>query len=623
MQTVNSADETLQCLHIGALSRTTASTQMNTQSSRSHAIFTILIKQQRISTDQDDPDGIETLSAKFHFVDLAGSERLKRTGATGDRAKEGISINCGLLALGNVISALGDTCKKSLHIPYRDSKLTRLLQDSLGGNSKTVMIACVSPSDRDFMETLNTLKYANRARNIKNKVTINQDKSVRTISQLKQQLGQLQLELLEYKQGKRIIDPNGVEQVNDMFYENTMLQDEVNNLRIRIKVMQETIDTLTRKNTQLLGEKAMNDWVNFDKEHIEELVQDYIKEIESLRINLLEANITSDHLRKQLQKFQDSSYLQSSINDEIPSLIEEAKRKLEKEKSLLLKSGSLVFSDVSDNSEDDSQTDDKEYKTKLNDELLSLTNDIDMKQKLIDELELSQRKMQNMRQHYEDKLLQLQAKIRATQDERDKILNSYLPQQEESDSVKKIKNEYSRKLSEMQKEMKKLQLAQKEHTRLLKMHNQNENQLRAYKSDLLDMKQAKVKLINKMKEESQRHKEAESKRVKEIAQLRKESRKNENVIKSMEAERRIKEQVLKRKQEEISLLRRIQRNKYTKLPQDNKYREKATKLKWRKLERLINNIITSNRGIIEEEIRMENFLERREALGNIFHVINF
>lgn len=74
------------------------------------------------------------------------------------------------LALGNVISALGDRTKKGNHVPYRDSKLTRLLQDSLGGNSKTLMIACISPTDRDFMETLNTLKYSNRARNIKNKV---------------------------------------------------------------------------------------------------------------------------------------------------------------------------------------------------------------------------------------------------------------------------------------------------------------------------------------------------------------------------------------------------------------------------------------------------------------------
>lgn len=102
-------------------------------------------------------------------MDLAGSERLKRTMATGDRAREGIAINSGLLALGNVISALGDKSKKSSHVPYRDSKLTRLLQDSLGGNSRTLMIACVSPNELDFVETLNTMKYANRAKNIKNR----------------------------------------------------------------------------------------------------------------------------------------------------------------------------------------------------------------------------------------------------------------------------------------------------------------------------------------------------------------------------------------------------------------------------------------------------------------------
>lgn len=262
LKTVTSTQEALQCLRVGALSRTTASTQMNTQSSRSHAIFTLHIKQQRlVPSEEGDTNEFETLTAKFHFVDLAGSERLKRTGATGDRAKEGISINCGLLALGNVISALGDKSKKALHIPYRDSKLTRLLQDSLGGNSQTVMIACVSPSDRDFMETLNTLKYANRARNIKNKLTINQDKSSRTITQLRQQIAQLQLELIEYKQGKRIIGTDGTETVNDMFYENNMLQGEVNNLRTRVKAMQETIDVLTLKNTNLLAEKAVGNWI--------------------------------------------------------------------------------------------------------------------------------------------------------------------------------------------------------------------------------------------------------------------------------------------------------------------------------------------------------------------------
>lgn len=193
---VKSPESTLQCLHKGALCRQTGSTNMNAQSSRSHAIFTIYIKQQRVvqidnghfmeteTTDENRPDNevelknqeFETLTAKFNFVDLAGSERLKRTGATGDRAKEGISINSGLLALGNVISALGDKNKRALHVPYRANRLTRLLQDSLGGNSRTLMIACISPSDRDFIETLGTLRYANRAKNIRNKVVANQGK---------------------------------------------------------------------------------------------------------------------------------------------------------------------------------------------------------------------------------------------------------------------------------------------------------------------------------------------------------------------------------------------------------------------------------------------------------------
>ncbi|KAG1826831.1 kinesin domain-containing protein [Suillus subaureus] len=129
---------------------------------------------------QDDDEGGEwtTIVSKFHFVDLAGSERLKRTAAAGERIKEGISINSGLLALGNVISALGDPSRAkshtNSHVPYRDSKLTRLLQDSLGGNAHTLMIACVSPTEWNIGETVNTLKYANRARNIKNRAIVNE-----------------------------------------------------------------------------------------------------------------------------------------------------------------------------------------------------------------------------------------------------------------------------------------------------------------------------------------------------------------------------------------------------------------------------------------------------------------
>ncbi|PKY45981.1 kif21a protein, partial [Rhizophagus irregularis] len=169
---VSNPDELLGQLQKGSLYRTVASTDMNMVSSRSHAIFSVILKQTGIESleenkENDDPPAQKSLTpkvtSKFHFVDLAGSERLKRTNSIGDRAKEGIAINGSLLALGNVICALGDESRKVTHIPYRDSKLTRLLQDSLGGNSQTLMLACVSPSDSNFMETLNTLKYANRA----------------------------------------------------------------------------------------------------------------------------------------------------------------------------------------------------------------------------------------------------------------------------------------------------------------------------------------------------------------------------------------------------------------------------------------------------------------------------
>ncbi|XP_071686695.1 kinesin-like protein KIN-4A [Rutidosis leptorrhynchoides] len=198
---VKTLKEMTDCLEHGSLSRATGSTNMNNQSSRSHAIFTITLEQMRKpnSGDNNSNDSMcdEYLCAKLHLVDLAGSERAKRTGSDGMRFKEGVHINKGLLALGNVISALGDEKKRKegAHVPYRDSKLTRLLQDSLGGNSRTVMIACVSPADINAEETLNTLKYANRARNIQNKPVVNRDPVSSEMLKMRQQLEFLQAEL--------------------------------------------------------------------------------------------------------------------------------------------------------------------------------------------------------------------------------------------------------------------------------------------------------------------------------------------------------------------------------------------------------------------------------------------
>jgi hypothetical protein len=171
--------EILKYMRMGDNSRTVASTKMNDTSSRSHAVFTIMLKQ--IHHDYHTDETTERL-ARIRLVDLAGSERAKATEATGQRLREGGNINKSLTTLGRVIAALADPKHARMHnkqranrdvVPYRDSILTWLLKDSLGGNSKTAMIACIAPSDYD--ETLSTLRYADQAKHIRTKAIVNQD----------------------------------------------------------------------------------------------------------------------------------------------------------------------------------------------------------------------------------------------------------------------------------------------------------------------------------------------------------------------------------------------------------------------------------------------------------------
>ena len=160
----------------GVARRAVGATGMNAESSRSHAVLCVTVR-------VDFGDGGRGKVAKLQLVDLAGSERVTRTGLEGEQLKEGIGINKGLLCLGNVIQALSakpsaardDSGKEPapVHVPYRESKLTRLLRDSWGGNSQTVMVACVSPAERDVDDSLSTLRYASRARRITNRVRPN------------------------------------------------------------------------------------------------------------------------------------------------------------------------------------------------------------------------------------------------------------------------------------------------------------------------------------------------------------------------------------------------------------------------------------------------------------------
>ncbi|XP_014864992.1 PREDICTED: kinesin-like protein KIF21A isoform X2 [Poecilia mexicana] len=618
-RTVTSAAEMMQCLKLGALSRTTASTQMNVQSSRSHAIFTIHLCQVRVcSPDNNDNvtdnrlandseiDEFETLTAKFHFVDLAGSERLKRTGATGDRAKEGISINCGLLALGNVISALGDRSKRSTHVPYRDSKLTRLLQDSLGGNSQTVMIACISPSDRDFMETLNTLKYANRARNIKNKVMVNQDRASQQISALRTEIARLQMELMEYKTGKRVLGEDGMEGINDLVHENSMLQTENNNLRVRVKAMQETIDAQRTRLTQILSNQAGQVLAKAGEgnEEIGNMIQNYIKEIEELRAKLLESEAVNEGLRKNLSRASARSSLYTgpasfpssaliAPEKEASDVIEMAKKNLQKLKKMeKKKKKSVVKEELPDNDQErsneeaegdasghedgedadgeeedfdiegeetseGSDSEELDEKENVQADLANITCEIAIKQKLIDELENSQRRLHTLKQQYEQKLMMLQNKIRDTQLERDKVLhNMGSVESGTEEKAKKIKAEYERKLSSMNKELQKLQSAQKEHARLLKNQSQYEKQLKKLQQDVTEMKKTKVSLMRQMKEQQERSRAAECRRNREIASLKKDQRRAELQVRQLEAQKRQQELILRRKNEEVTALRR-------------------------------------------------------------------
>ncbi|XP_078195049.1 kinesin-like protein KIF21A isoform X19 [Callithrix jacchus] len=642
-RTVNTESEMMQCLKLGALSRTTASTQMNVQSSRSHAIFTIHVCQTRVCPQIDADNAtdnkiisesaqmneFETLTAKFHFVDLAGSERLKRTGATGERAKEGISINCGLLALGNVISALGDKSKRATHVPYRDSKLTRLLQDSLGGNSQTIMIACVSPSDRDFMETLNTLKYANRARNIKNKVMVNQDRASQQINALRSEITRLQMELMEYKTGKRIIDEEGVESINDMFHENAMLQTENNNLRVRIKAMQETVDALRSRITQLVSDQANHVLARAGEgnEEISNMIHSYIKEIEDLRAKLLESEAVNENLRKNLTRaaargpyFSGSTFSPTilSSDKETIEIIDLAKKDLEKlkrkekrkkkrlqkleesnreERSVAAKEDntdtdqekkeekgvseresneleveeSQEVSDHEDEEEEEEEDEDdieggessdesdseSDEKANYQADLANITCEIAIKQKLIDELENSQKRLQTLKKQYEEKLMMLQHKIRDTQLERDQVLQNLGSVESYSEEkAKKVRSEYEKKLQAMNKELQRLQAAQKEHARLLKNQSQYEKQLKKLQQDVMEMKKTKVRLMKQMKEEQEKARLTESRRNREIAQLKKDQRKRDHQLRLLEAQKRNQEVVLRRKTEEVTALRR-------------------------------------------------------------------
>lgn len=243
-------------MQAGKKNRSVGATLMNQTSSRSHSIFTIVVE-----CAESDARGDHIRVGKLNLVDLAGSERQSKTGATGDRLKEATKINLSLAALGNVISALVDG--KSSHVPYRDSKLTRLLQNSLGGNAKTVMCANAGPADYNYDETISTLRYANRAKNIKNKPKINEDPKDAMLREYQEEIKRLKGQLEASSRGV-IIDENGKEimshNAKNEIVEKIVEREVIREVRVGISEKEmEEIRRKTQEEKQVLMKQAQDD----------------------------------------------------------------------------------------------------------------------------------------------------------------------------------------------------------------------------------------------------------------------------------------------------------------------------------------------------------------------------
>lgn len=244
---VSSVENVLDYLAKGARTRATAATKMNDQSSRSHAVVTLQIKQQVVSSLDSNADTREKHSV-IKLVDLAGSERAGTSGATGERLKEGGNINKSLVTLGRVISTLADQAtSRNVHavVPYRDSILTRLLQNSLGGNSRTAMIACIAPDAANQDQTLSTLRYADQAKRITNKAHVNQDLISQETHEVRFVNMQRELNELRQQLATKNSDSNDAKLAKLVqFYE-----DEAAREKVRSKMLEMQKDAAERNNT--------------------------------------------------------------------------------------------------------------------------------------------------------------------------------------------------------------------------------------------------------------------------------------------------------------------------------------------------------------------------------------
>ncbi|PSR99819.1 Kinesin-like protein [Actinidia chinensis var. chinensis] len=557
---VRTKEEMASFLLRGSLSRATGSTNMNSQSSRSHAIFTITMEQKKIAPSPTggihDDGGDDILCAKLHLVDLAGSERAKRTGADGMRFREGIHINKGLLALGNVISALGDEKKRKEggHVPYRDSKLTRLLQDSLGGNCKTVMIACVSPADTNAEETLNTLKYANRARNIQNKAIINRDPMAAQMQRMRSQIEQLQAELLFFRgdSGASFDELQILKhKVSLLEASNAELRGELQERRIACEhLSQRALDAQVEKDKLILKiESARNgkpwDEIDSNSDQDFDLVKTYVSKIQELEGELL-----------RLQNLKSS---EESKHSEFADCLELDGDGLHSKKSYLtnfreLSSGSDT-KDVNISGEAEDEVKELEHSSlqeKLDRELKEL--DQKLEQKEAEMKRFTSVDTSVLKQHYEKKVHELEHEKRALQKEIEQLRHNLSSISSNSDeSAQKLKQDYLQKLNVLEAQVAELKKKQDAQAQLLRQKQKSDEAAKRLQDDIQRIKTQKVQLQQKIKQESEQFRLWKASREKEVLQLKKEGRRNEYEMHKLLALNQRQKMVLQRKTEEAAM----------------------------------------------------------------------
>ena len=300
-----SADEVRKIMFIGSKNRSVGATAMNETSSRSHSLFQITVERSELGADGKQHIRV----GKLNMVDLAGSERLAKTNATGDRLKEATKINLSLSTLCHVISSLIDP--KSTYVPYRDSKLTRMLQDSLGGNTKTVMIANVGPADYNYDETINTLRYASRAKSIQNKPRINEDPKDALLREYQDEISKLKEQLSALNKGMKpeeIMMKHGVMAGNTVTEHEIYVEDKEKMAEFEMKLKQEKEEM--KANAEMERQMIENQ-ANLQAEEKVKLLE----EIQRKEDDAEKAHKKQQHLVKKLQKMKEKMVVGEQVKE--------------------------------------------------------------------------------------------------------------------------------------------------------------------------------------------------------------------------------------------------------------------------------------------------------------------